>query len=233
MFRFPSQRQQHVRTLNPYLFKSKFECLTHVISRNLKSYLVGTENGHIHKCSCSYNEQYLGTYFSHSGPVNRVKWSPFLTNVFLSCSSDWTVCLWSQDSEEPILRFQSGRDTVSDVAWSPHISTCFATVSSDGRLEIWDLQSSVLDPIINHNVLDRKFTSVLFSSKSPTILTGDDNGSITVYKLCKSVLNEDDTSTAGIIDARASLPSYNESAAVWRAQQAATLQQLISGKNSV
>ena len=58
------------------------------------SYLVGTEQGPIHRCSCSYNEQYLSTCFGHTGPVHRVRWSPFLSDVFLSCSSDWTVRLW-------------------------------------------------------------------------------------------------------------------------------------------
>ena len=29
-------------------------------------YLAGTEEGHIHKCSCSYNEQYLESYHGHT-----------------------------------------------------------------------------------------------------------------------------------------------------------------------
>ena len=29
-------------------------------------YLAGTEEGHIHKCSCSYNEQYLESYLGHT-----------------------------------------------------------------------------------------------------------------------------------------------------------------------
>ena len=29
-------------------------------------YLAGTEEGYIHKCSCSYNEQYLETYSGHT-----------------------------------------------------------------------------------------------------------------------------------------------------------------------
>lgn len=29
-------------------------------------YLAGTEEGHIHRCSCSYNEQYLDSYFGHT-----------------------------------------------------------------------------------------------------------------------------------------------------------------------
>jgi hypothetical protein len=45
-----------------------------------------------------------------------------------------------------------------------------------------------LDPCINHSVLDRKITSVLFG-KSPVILTGDDYGNVNVYKLHK-IYNE-------------------------------------------
>ncbi|KAJ1532457.1 WD repeat-containing protein 78, partial [Nowakowskiella sp. JEL0078] len=72
-------------------------------------YLVGTEEGHIHRCSCSYNEQYLSTYFGHTGPVYKAKWSPFLSSAFLTCSADWTVRLWDQDQEEANFKFQSGR----------------------------------------------------------------------------------------------------------------------------
>lgn len=42
--------------------------------RDTNIYLAGTEEGHIHKCSCSYNEQYLESYNGHavSGyPVGR------------------------------------------------------------------------------------------------------------------------------------------------------------------
>lgn len=27
----------------------------------------------------------------------QVRWSPFMESLFLSCSSDWTVRLWSED----------------------------------------------------------------------------------------------------------------------------------------
>ncbi|KAF6112278.1 hypothetical protein HJG60_020308 [Phyllostomus discolor] len=36
-------------------------------------YLAGTEEGHIHKCSCSYNEQYLDTYRGHKLRM-RAEW---------------------------------------------------------------------------------------------------------------------------------------------------------------
>ncbi|KAI8801466.1 WD40-repeat-containing domain protein [Cladochytrium replicatum] len=146
-------------------------------------YLVGTEDGHIHRCSCSYNEQYLSSYFGHTGPVYKVKWSPYLPSVFLSCSADWTVRLWDQDHEECVFKFQSGRDSVTDIGWCPWSSTVFGCVASDGRMEIWDLQFSVLDPVLSHTVLDRSLTSITFASRTPVVLTGDDTGAISVYKL--------------------------------------------------
>ncbi|KAH6573738.1 hypothetical protein BASA60_005920 [Batrachochytrium salamandrivorans] len=193
-------------------------------------YLVGTEEGYIHKCSCSYNEQYLYTFCSHDGPVTKVKWSPFLSGVFLSCSSDWTVRLWNQESGQEVFKFQSGRDSVTDIAWSPHFSTCFGSVSSDGRLEIWDLKCSVLDPIISHNVLDRQLTTMLFASQSPTVITGDDNGVVTVYKICHPSEVEKDTLTTGRMDARAGLGMHDEIAQEWRLQNSLELQKVIAEK---
>ena len=54
-------------------------------------YMAGTEEGLIHKCSCSYNEQFLDTYTGHTGSVYKLKWSPFAPDVFLSCSADWSI----------------------------------------------------------------------------------------------------------------------------------------------
>ena len=34
-------------------------------------YFAGTEDGTVHKCSWSYNEQYLETYFGHTGTAAR------------------------------------------------------------------------------------------------------------------------------------------------------------------
>lgn len=140
-------------------------------------YLVGTEEAFIHKCSCSYNEQYLETYVGHLAPVYCVTWSPFLPDVFLSCGADWTVRIWHQDRLTPILTFSSsvvldskfdanrtqksfqlsrtGDKTVYRlknvfaVDWSPRSSTIFACVNEEG-VEVWDLSKNILDPIINY-----------------------------------------------------------------------------------
>lgn len=63
------------------------------------TYFAGTEDGLIHKCSVSYNEQYLETYHGHTGPVYRIRCSPFYDRLFLSCRCGKTgvyafVCLF-------------------------------------------------------------------------------------------------------------------------------------------
>ncbi|KAJ3273838.1 WD repeat-containing protein 78 [Terramyces sp. JEL0728] len=193
-------------------------------------YIVGTEDGQIHKCSCSYNEQYLNTYSAHTGPVNKVKWSPFVPGIFLSCSSDWTSRLWNQESEEEIFKFQSGKDTINDIAWSPLCSTFFGTVSANGKLEIWDLEFSVLDPVINHNVLDRQLTAIAFASKSPIVITGDDYGAITLYKICKNTSSDVEATCSGIINPLATGNPNEEAVQQWRQEQAHALSQILATK---
>ena len=113
-------------------------------------YFAGTEDGLIHKCSVSYNEQTLENFYGHTGPVYKVRCSPFLPDAFLSCSADWSAMLWSQKQpSKPVLRLAAGgHDSLMDIVWSPNHSTMFALVSREGRVEVWDLAASPLDPIV-------------------------------------------------------------------------------------
>lgn len=72
----------------------------------------GTEDGHIHKCSTSYSEQYLETYHGHIGPVYGLQWSTFNPSLFLSCSGDWTIRMWQEGSQQPLMTFQSSNKEV-------------------------------------------------------------------------------------------------------------------------
>jgi len=54
-------------------------------------FVVGTEEGNIHKCSKAYSGQYLETYEGHHMAVYAVKWNPFDDRIFITCSADWTV----------------------------------------------------------------------------------------------------------------------------------------------
>uniref|UniRef100_A0A8B9TR39 Dynein axonemal intermediate chain 4 n=1 Tax=Anas platyrhynchos TaxID=8839 RepID=A0A8B9TR39_ANAPL len=146
-------------------------------------YLAGTEEGLIHKCSCSYHQQFLETYKGHKGPVYKVAWNPFSTDMFLSCSADWSIKLWHQNSQTPILTFSSTTTVVHDIMWSPKSVFIFAAVN-ESRVEIWDLSVSILDPMITHSGNpEAKFTSVLFAKNTDCLLVGDSRGEVSVFEL--------------------------------------------------
>jgi WD40 repeat protein len=104
-------------------------------------YLATTEEGVIYRCSKSYTQQYLEIYSGHNGPIYKVRSNPFLYDVFLTCSSDWSCKLWNWRRDTPLNSFQSLDiyDEVIDIEWSPNESTVFASVCKDGRLELWYL----------------------------------------------------------------------------------------------
>ena len=74
------------------------------------------------------SSSFRSSYFGHSGPVYKLRWSPFCANTFLSCSADWTIKLWSQEASEPLFSFLPSADYVADVCWAPDNSTIFASV---------------------------------------------------------------------------------------------------------
>ena len=150
--------------------------------RDPNIYIAGTEDGHIHKCSCSYSEQHLENYFGHSGPVYKLRWSPFCENLFLSCSADWTIKLWNQERPECIFSFSSSTDYVADICWSPNNSTVFASATGDGRIDVWDISVNTLDPLCTIET-GRRLSSVAFSNNSPVIVVGHEAGAVEVYSL--------------------------------------------------
>uniref|UniRef100_A0A3B4X930 Dynein axonemal intermediate chain 4 n=1 Tax=Seriola lalandi dorsalis TaxID=1841481 RepID=A0A3B4X930_SERLL len=146
-------------------------------------YLAGTGEGLIHKCSCSNSQQFLETFREHFGPVNQVAWCPHSPDVFLSCSSDWTIQLWKQDHLKPVLGFTSTQTAVCDVQWSPKWATVFGAVNEE-QLEIWDLNWSILDPVsVQPAAAGVKMTSLLFATQTECVLVGDSDGQVTVYQL--------------------------------------------------
>ncbi|XP_051653985.1 dynein axonemal intermediate chain 4 isoform X3 [Manacus candei] len=146
-------------------------------------YLAGTDEGHIYQCSCSGKEQILGTYRGHKGPVYRVAWNPSSTDMFLSCSADWSTILWHRDSQTPLLTFSSVRAFVHDIMWSPKSAFIFAAVK-ESRVEIWDLSVSIFNPVISHAANpEANLTSILFAKNTNCLLLGDSLGGVGVWEL--------------------------------------------------
>eukprot|EP00741_Cyanophora_paradoxa_P015118 tig00020848_g14589.t1 len=146
-------------------------------------FIVGTEEGKIHKCSKAYNSQYLETYEGHHMAVYSTRWNHYHPRVYLSCSADWTVKLWNHDSKIPIMSFDLN-NSVNDVAWAPYSSTVFAAVTSDGKVHVFDINENKHEAMCEQKVVRKaKLTHVCFNPRDPIILVGDDRGCVTSLKL--------------------------------------------------
>lgn len=152
-------------------------------------YLAATDEGTIHRCSKSYAEQYLESYYGHDGPVYKVRSNPFWSDVFLTCSADWTSKLWNWREENYKYSFKSLDlfDEVLDIEWNPNCSTLFASVCKDGRLELWDLaKNNMLDPFASDKPKDSfasPKTMVRFCNGAPVLIAGDMAGDTNIYRL--------------------------------------------------
>eukprot|EP00929_Paragymnodinium_shiwhaense_P068237 TRINITY_DN3428_c0_g3_i1.p1 TRINITY_DN3428_c0_g3~~TRINITY_DN3428_c0_g3_i1.p1 ORF type:complete len:671 (-),score=205.60 TRINITY_DN3428_c0_g3_i1:273-2285(-) len=146
-------------------------------------FLVGTEEGRIHKCSKAFSGQYLETYEGHTMAVYTVRWNPFHPKIFISASADWTVKLWDHTSKTPVMSFDLAQ-AIGDVAWAPYSSTTFAAITSDGVVHIYDLSINRNERICYQKVVKRaKLTHVTFNSAEPIIIVGDDRGGVNTLKL--------------------------------------------------
>uniref|UniRef100_A0A3Q4BBY6 Dynein axonemal intermediate chain 1 n=1 Tax=Mola mola TaxID=94237 RepID=A0A3Q4BBY6_MOLML len=148
-------------------------------------FLVGTEEGKIHKCSKTYSGQFLETYRAHSMAVDAVRWNHFHPKVFISCSSDWTIKIWDHTISTPVFIFYLNA-AVGDVTWSPYSSTVFAAVTTDGTVHVFDLNINKYEAICQQPVVAKKktkLTHVEFNPIYPIIIVGDDRGNVTSLKL--------------------------------------------------
>mmetsp|Transcript_126133 Transcript_126133/g.251914 ORF Transcript_126133/g.251914 Transcript_126133/m.251914 type:complete len:673 (-) Transcript_126133:117-2135(-) len=153
-------------------------------------FLVGTEEGRIHKCSKAFSGQYLETYEGHTMAVYSVRWNPFHARIFISASADWTVKMWDHLNRLPVMSFDLGQ-AIGDVAWAPYSSTTFSAITSDGPshptsgvVHIYDLSVNRNERICEQKVVKRaRLTHVAFNDAEPIIIVGDDRGGVNTLKL--------------------------------------------------
>ena len=152
-------------------------------------YYCGTEDGAIHRCSISYNEQTLDTYVHHTGAVHAIRCNPFTSELFLSCSHDWTVAVWSSACERPlcVLGGMGGGSDVMDCVWNPVWAAVFACVTRDGWLHVYDMTQSTLDAVLSVELAGGggggvSGCCVVWSSGS-VLLVGDERGRVDVWKV--------------------------------------------------
>ncbi|EIE20032.1 WD40 repeat-like protein [Coccomyxa subellipsoidea C-169] len=157
--------------------------------------LVGSEDGWLHKCSKTYNSQFLASYQGHAGAVYAVHWNMCHPDSFLSASADWTVKLWHNNRSRAVITLDLGC-SVGDAAWAPYSATVLAAAGEDGRLQVFDLAHNKAEPVSTQKIVGKAaLTRMAFNSHHPIIVVGDDKGCIHCLKLSPNLRKT--ASTAG------------------------------------
>jgi hypothetical protein len=126
------------------------------------TFWVGTEEGNVYQANrydragakAGLNQH--DVYKAHSGPVMGLHFHPLVgpvdfSDLFLTCSVDWTVKLWrakslakhstSVQTITPVYSFEEADDYVYDVKWHPQHPALFGTVDGSGKFDLWNLNT--------------------------------------------------------------------------------------------
>ncbi|EPT00912.1 hypothetical protein FOMPIDRAFT_1162216 [Fomitopsis schrenkii] len=124
------------------------------------TFWVGTEEGNVYQANrydragAKAGLNQYDVYKGHSGPVMGLHFHPQhgpvdFSDMFLTCSVDWTVKLWRAKSLakpstavnaiSPIHSFDEADDYVYDVKWHPSHPALFGVVDGSGRFDVWNL----------------------------------------------------------------------------------------------
>ena len=63
------------------------------------TFLVGTDEGVIYKCTTEYSSKFLQTYVAHTTPIYNIAWNSYVPTIFLTCSAEWIIKIWDHKGQ--------------------------------------------------------------------------------------------------------------------------------------
>lgn len=149
------------------------------------TFIVGTEEGNIHKCSKAYSGQYQQTYEGHQLAVYKLRWNPFHPRTFISASADWSVKIWDSNYKTPVMSFDLGQSMV-DIVWSPFSASVFVALSLE-KTYIYDLKVDRHSRVAENKPVKSKCTNLAFNPNKSLLLVGDSHGGVNSFKLSNTL----------------------------------------------
>ncbi|KZT27753.1 dynein intermediate chain [Neolentinus lepideus HHB14362 ss-1] len=170
------------------------------------TFWVGTEEGNVYQANrydragAKAGLNQYDIYRGHSGPVMGIHFHPLVgpvdfSDLFLTCSVDWTVKLWRAKSlakpstavhpVTPVYSFDEADDYVYDVKWHPSHPALFGTADGSGKFLLWNLNQDTEVPVVSTSVgTGRAINKIQWDSKDGrrTALGGSD-GKLYVYDI--------------------------------------------------
>ncbi|XP_064097257.1 dynein axonemal intermediate chain 1-like isoform X2 [Macrobrachium nipponense] len=146
--------------------------------------LVGVDTGAILQCHTSSPTHSLTRYPAHQAPVRDLAWNSYQNDVFLSCSSDWTIKIWLQLNMTPIIVLDVG-GAIAGVSWATFSSTVVIAATEEGRVHVYDLYLCKA-PLCTQNITKKRkirMSCIGFNSFFPIVLVGGERGHLVTLKL--------------------------------------------------
>ncbi|EJD49016.1 dynein intermediate chain [Auricularia subglabra TFB-10046 SS5] len=170
------------------------------------AFWVGTEEGNVYQAnrydragSKAGLNQY-DIYRGHAGPVTGIHFHPLVgsidfSDLFLTCSVDWTVKLWRSksiakpstalQSVAPIYSFDEADDYVYDVKWHPAHPAIFGSVNGSGKFDLWNLNVDTEVPMVSTTVGSGKAINKLQWDRKDgrRVALGSSDGKLYIYDI--------------------------------------------------
>jgi len=107
---------------------------------------------------------------------------------------DWTVVLWRDGVNVPILVSPHCGAAVTSGKWSPTRPGVFYVGRADGHIDVWDLVDKVHGPALSQQVSPCALTSMQFPSVGPDnrhyqlqLAVGDERGTLHLLEVTKNL----------------------------------------------
>lgn len=145
-------------------------------------YLVGTDEGCIHRCSTHYLNQHMDVFRAHAGPVTDMCVSPFMDYLLASCGSDHAIRLWIDGLDDVIMTLVCP-SAVNGIAFCP-INSTILLAASGNSLSVWDLRRKMHMPCAEYTfAANVTLTYVRFEESGQNVFVGDSSGRLHTFHL--------------------------------------------------
>lgn len=105
--------------------------------------------------------------------------------MVLTSSFDWTVKLWSPNSNHSLRTFEYSEDYIYDVCWNPGNPSLFSTVNNEGYIDLFDLTKDVEQPIVHKKIDNSAQNKCKWNKDGSLIITGDSQGNVNLFTLAE------------------------------------------------
>ncbi|KAJ7224477.1 WD40-repeat-containing domain protein [Mycena pura] len=169
------------------------------------TFWVGTEEGNVYQANrydragAKAGLNQYDMYKGHAGPVMGLHFHPLagpvdFSDLFLTCSVDWTVKLWRAKSLSkpsasphaivPLYSFDEADDYVYDVKWHPQHPALFGSVDGSGKFDLWNLNTDTEVPVVSTNVgSGRAINKLEWNKDGRHAALGGSDGKLHVYDI--------------------------------------------------